>query len=208
MAVRVLWLACVRVLWRACFVRACVRVQHTLQLLPNRNFEKTAHEPILDGRFRVVTNVEDWTPGNVRAHEPGRSRVAPCTPSLKSGFQIVWLPTPHFASCLKPLFTFCAIQNKKFCVVWFSVKVCISNYGFGGTNAFAVLGPCPQTNEATGLSSFRLAPSWQAPPVLAVPPGPAALAPKFSNSPGTDFSQVDPTWLKIQAALGNDAAYR
>ena len=53
------------------------------KLLPNQNFENTEHEQLLNNSFKVVTETEDWTPGNV----------------------------------------------------------CISNYGFGGTNAFAVISP-------------------------------------------------------------------
>jgi fatty acid synthase len=105
------------------------------QLLPNQKFVETAHNPLLDGRFKVVTKLEPWKPGNV----------------------------------------------------------CISNYGFGGTNAFAVLAP----GNATYL------------PLCSSPTTSTAVAPlKFSNSPTTSFEGVDQAWLAQQVALGNDKQFK
>ena len=119
------------------------------QLLPNQNFERTTHPPLLDGRFRVVTKLEPWKPGNV----------------------------------------------------------CISNYGFGGTNAFAVLGPCG--DAPSSLPPFPL--------LLSNPRGQPAVATsdggkgnggdglrlRFSNSALTEFEGVvDQAWLAQQVAIG------
>jgi len=109
------------------------------QLLPNQKFVETAHNPLLDGRFKVVTKLEQWKPGNV----------------------------------------------------------CISNYGFGGTNAFAVLAP----GNATYL------PLCSSPTTTTT--AAAVVAPlKFSNSPTTSCEGVDQAWLAQQVALGNDKQFK
>jgi fatty acid synthase len=72
-------------------------------------------------------------------------------------------------------------------VAWTPSNVCISNYGFGGTNAFAILGPV------------------QTPPVD--DPISRASSTTFSNLNGIPVP-MDDQWAKQQIALGNDNMYR
>lgn len=66
---------------------------------------------------------------------------------------------------------------------------CISNYGFGGTNAFAIIGPMDKSRSTRIL------------------PGELPRTP-FSNSALTDFDLVSTTWFQEQVMLGNDTDYR
>ena len=75
----------------------CLVMYENKKLLPNQKFVKTEHQPLLDGRFAVQTQLEPWCCGNA----------------------------------------------------------CISNYGFGGTNAFAVRGQRPVKFQQTKPSNSR-----------------------------------------------------
>lgn len=124
-------------------VAKCLSMLERKVLLPNQRYATTKHAPILDGRFRVVTSLEPWEPGNV----------------------------------------------------------CISNYGFGGTNAFAVLGPAIDPTCAAPL------PQLQPPPLAGLPPQTAL---RFSNAPGPDATGGKPAnkWFANQVALGNDKPFK
>jgi len=121
----------------------CLAMMEHKKLIPNQNFVETTHPPLLDGRFRVVTELEDWVPG----------------------------------------------------------ICCISNYGFGGTNAFCVLAPPGDNAVATIPPAITLLPP---PPQLEE----TARSLRFSNSSSTDFSGVSPQWLAQQVALGNDKGFK
>lgn len=116
----------------ASLVKCLLMMEHK-QFLPNQHFESTSHEALLDGRFRVVTEAESWSPGNV----------------------------------------------------------CISNYGFGGTNAFAVIGPGNITYENPVSECEEK--------------GEVLTKLSFSNG---GHAEANDNWLQDQVLLGNDSSYR
>ena len=107
----------------------CLLMYEHGELLPNYDFQQTAQEPLLDGRFKVVDTLVKHQLGNV----------------------------------------------------------CISNYGFGGTNAFAIL----------GKSNLNLHKEGELVPSMTL---------SFSNS-ATD-SKANSQWLYEQTLLGNDQMFK
>eukprot|EP01032_Pedospumella_encystans_P021064 gene21064-23907_t len=85
-----------------------------------------------------------------------------------------------------------AIKDGYFQVVtetaaWEPAPACISNYGFGGTNAFAIVEPGNVTVESP--ASTEVVAPW---------------APTFGSQP---TSAAEAAWFQEQAALGNDGLY-
>lgn len=139
----------------------CLVMYENKQLLPNQNFIRTEHVPLLDGRFTVQTALEPWCCGNA----------------------------------------------------------CISNYGFGGTNAFAVVGPgnvsyvspTPALKPASPQSGSDapLSPSASLADLANLNSADSAESDLcFSNASATDFSAVSKAWMLDQVKLGNDVGFR
>ena len=134
----------------------CLVMYENKQLVPNQNFVETAHQPLLDGRFKVQTEIEPWSCGNA----------------------------------------------------------CISNYGFGGTNAFAIIGPgnvsyaVPAGMPALAGGDGMPTPSPSLAELANLNRDPGLTTLCFSNSPTTDFSVVSKEWMLDQVKLGNDSGYR
>jgi acyl transferase domain-containing protein/NADPH:quinone reductase-like Zn-dependent oxidoreductase/acyl carrier protein len=105
------------------------------------------------------------------------------------------------------------ILDKKFSVVeeavdWEPSNVCISNYGFGGTNAFAVLGPVAGHPVAGHPVAGSVAPN-----ALEVAESSETSESIESTVPPTRFantttSTTDAEWTDRQIALGNDTAFK
>jgi acyl transferase domain-containing protein/NADPH:quinone reductase-like Zn-dependent oxidoreductase/NADP-dependent 3-hydroxy acid dehydrogenase YdfG len=93
------------------------------------------------------------------------------------------------------------ILSNKFKVVeeavdWEPTNTCISNYGFGGTNAFAVLAP-------GGGNALRVA-SPQDPPAFPS----SGIEHVFGNTTDVPTSSGIGRWFADQIALGNDAGFK
>eukprot|EP00750_Incisomonas_marina_P026842 INCI5956.2.p1 GENE.INCI5956.2~~INCI5956.2.p1 ORF type:complete len:443 (+),score=81.76 INCI5956.2:756-2084(+) len=158
-----------------------------------------------DGDENKFRNIPIGSVKSCMGHAEGASGMASLVKCLLMMEHRCFLPNQHFVSTSHK-----ALLDGRFSVVtdakpWTPGNVCISNYGFGGTNAFAVLGPgnvrfqTPES-EVEGKGDQEQAND-----------GGGLL---FGNAPASTSSDVPlsntPTaeWLHEQVMLGNDAAYR
>ena len=130
-------------------------------------------------------------------HAEGASGLASLVKCLLMMEHRQFLPNQHFEST-----SHAALLDGRFEVVteasaWSPGNVCISNYGFGGTNAFAIVGPGNVRYEAPaceteGKGEHRDVMSFGNDGHTATPE---------AGGPGAD-------WLLDQVLLGNDSAYK